>query len=144
VSVELAGKQIEVGIVATNLDAMIEFYEGFLGLELSMVLEFPGGRQRRYQLGHNVVKLVTYDDHPVDGTRPGGGLAQGGIRYLSMFVKDLQQVAADLEASPYEIVEPLTEFEAVPGMYWLFVADPDGNWIELAGEIATDAAGGGS
>ena len=28
------------------------------------------------------------------------------------------------------------EFTPVPGMGWMFVADPDGNWIELVGPLA--------
>ena len=44
-------------------------------------------------------------------------------------------MAEELAASEYEVVEPLTEFEPVPGMGWLFVADPDGNWIELFGTL---------
>lgn len=33
------------------------------------------------------------------------------------------------------VVEPLTEFAPVPGMGAMFLADPDGNWIELFGEL---------
>lgn len=31
--------------------------------------------------------------------------------------------------------EPLSEFAPVPGMGWMFVADPDGNHIELFGTL---------
>jgi hypothetical protein len=55
---------IEVGLVTTNLDAMVAFYEGFLELEFQGEVEFPGGSQRRYSLGSGVVKLVTYDPPP--------------------------------------------------------------------------------
>ena len=42
---------IEVGLVTTNLDAMVAFYEGFLELKFQGEVEFPGGSQRRYSLG---------------------------------------------------------------------------------------------
>jgi len=29
----------------------------------------------------------------------------------------------------------VTQFAPVPGMGWMFVADPDGNWIELFGTL---------
>jgi hypothetical protein len=37
--------------------------------------------------------------------------------------------------SPYDVVEPLGEFEPVPGMGWMFVGDPDGNGIEFLGTL---------
>jgi len=35
---------IEVGLVTTNLDAMVAFYEGFLELEFQGEVECPAGR----------------------------------------------------------------------------------------------------
>ena len=68
---------IEVGLVTTNLDAMIGFYEGFLELEFQGEIEFPGGSQRRYSLGGSVLKLVTYTTPPPLPATPG---AVGGGR----------------------------------------------------------------
>ncbi len=126
---------IEVGVVTTNLDAMVAFYEGFLGLSLHGEVEFPGGSQRRYSLGNSVVKLVTYDPPPPEPAAPGGGRAQAGVRYLTIGVQNLRAVAEAFEDSDYSVVEPVTEFAPVPGMGWMFVADPDGNWIELFGTL---------
>ena len=126
---------IEVGLVTTNLDKMVAFYEGFLQLELQGEVEFPGGSQRRYSLGKNVVKLVTFDSPPPQPAAPGGGRAQAGVRYFTIAVQNLHAVAAAFAESEYEIVEPVTEFAPVPGMGWMFVADPDGNWIELFGTL---------
>jgi catechol 2,3-dioxygenase-like lactoylglutathione lyase family enzyme len=125
---------IEVGLVTTNLDAMVAFYEGFLGLEFQGEVEFPGGSQRRYSLGSGVVKLVTYDPPPA-AAAPGGGRAQAGVRYFTIGVSNLRAVAKAFDEAGYEVVEPVTEFAPVPGMGWMFVADPDGNWIELFGTL---------
>jgi hypothetical protein len=67
--------------------------------------DLPGGSQRRYTLGGSVLKLVTYSPPP------------------------------PLPAAEYEVVESLAEFAPVPGMGAMFVADPDGNWIELFGTL---------
>lgn len=125
---------IEVGVVTTNLEPMVAFYEGFLGLELQGEVEFEGGSQRRYSLGSGVLKLVTYTSPPAAPT-PGGGRAQAGIRYFTVGVKNLRELADAVDASEYDVVEPLTEFAPVPGMGWMFLADPDGNWIELFGVL---------
>ena len=134
-TLDLLSPGIEVGVVTTNLDAMVAFYEGFLGLELQGEIEFPGGSQRRYSLGKNVLKLVTFATPPPLPAVPGGGRAQAGIRYFTIAVNNLREFADTFAASDYEVVEPLTEFAPVPGMGWMFIADPDGNWIELFGTL---------
>ena len=132
---DLLSPGIEVGLVTTNLDAMVAFYEGFLELEPQGVIDFPGGSQRRYSLGGSVLKLVTYTPAPPEPAAPGGGRAQAGLRYFTIGVNGLRKVADAFAASDYDVVEPLTEFAPVPGMGWMFVADPDGNHIELFGTL---------
>jgi catechol 2,3-dioxygenase-like lactoylglutathione lyase family enzyme len=135
VRLDLLTPGIEVGVVTTNLDAMIAFYEGFLGLEFQGEVDFPGGSQRRYSLGTSVLKLVTYTPPPPEPAAPGGGRAQAGVRYFTVGVNNLREMADAVGDSEYEVVEPLTEFAPVPGMGWMFFADPDGNWIELFGAL---------
>ena len=138
-NLDLLTPGIEVGLVTTDLDAMVAFYEGFLELEPQGEIEFSdswgGGSQRRYSLARSVLKLVTYTTPPAAAAVPGGGHAQAGLRYFTIGVNGLRAVADAFEASPYEVVEPVTEFAPVPGMGWMFVADPDGNHIELFGTL---------
>ncbi len=131
---DLLAPGIEIGVVTTNLEEMVAFYEGFLELEFQGELDFPGGSQRRYSLGNGVLKLVTYTTPPQPAA-PGGGRAQAGVRYFTVGVKNLTAVAETIADSGYRVVEELTEFAPVPGMGWMFVADPDGNWIELFGTL---------
>jgi catechol 2,3-dioxygenase-like lactoylglutathione lyase family enzyme len=135
VKLDLLMPGIEVGLVTTNLDAMVAFYAGFLELEPQGVVDFPGGSQRRYTLGSGVLKLVTYTPPPVAPPAPGGGRAQAGLRYFTVGVKNLRAVAEAVVAAGYEVVEPVTEFAPVPGMGFMFLADPDGNWLELFGTL---------
>lgn len=135
VKLELLTPTVELGVVTTNLDAMVEFYEGFLELELQGVVDFDGGSQRRYVLGSSILKLVTYTPEPPKPVAPGGGRAQAGLRYLTIGVTNLRDVAAAVESAGYPIAEPPTEFVPVPGMGWMFITDPDGNFIELFGTL---------
>jgi len=134
-AVQLLAPTIEVGVVTTNLEAMVGFYRDFLGLPHQADLEFPGGSMKRYAVGTNVLKLVTYDHPPAAPAVPGGGRAQAGIRYLTLVVANVAEAARDAGAAGYQVVEPPADFPAVPGMGWSFVADPDGNWVELVGPI---------
>lgn len=135
-AVELLAPNIEVGLVTTNIEAMTEFYGGFLGLPFQADLDFPGGTMKRYGVGTNVViKLVTLDEAPAAPVAAGGGAAQAGIRYFTLVVKNLTDTARQISEAGYEMVQPLAEFAPVPGMGWLFVADPDGNWVELVGPL---------
>jgi predicted enzyme related to lactoylglutathione lyase len=135
VNVDLLTPTVEIGLVTTELAPMVAFYEDFLGLELQGEIEFVGGRQRRYALGASVIKLVTYDTPPIQPAAPGGGKAQAGLRYITIGVTNLRETAAKVEAAGYQVVDPPTEFIPVPGMGWMFIADPDGNSIELFGTL---------
>lgn len=134
-AVELLANGIEVGVVTTNVDAMSDFYGGFLGLPHQGDLDFPGGSMKRYAVGTNVLKLVSYDVAPAAPAVPGGGRAQAGLRYITLVVVSVTKAAQQAADAGHPIVEPPTDFAAVPGMGWCFVADPDGNWVELVGPI---------
>ena len=135
-AIQLLAPSIEVGLVTTNRDAMVGFYEGLLGLAHQADLEFPGGSMRRYTVGANVVlKLVSYNEPPAAPPTPGGGRTQGGIRYITLVVADVRDAAQQAAAAGHLVVEEPTAFPAVPGMGWCFVADPDGNWVELVGPV---------
>jgi catechol 2,3-dioxygenase-like lactoylglutathione lyase family enzyme len=134
-AVELLAQSVEVGLVTTNLDAMVGFYGDFLGLPHQGDLDFPGGTMKRYAIGNNVLKLVTLSEPPAAPVAPGGGPAQAGIRYFTLVVANATEVARQVEAAGYTFAQPLAEFAPVPGMGWMFVADPDGNWVELVGPL---------
>lgn len=132
---DLMVPSVEIGISTTNLEPMVEFYAGFLGLEHVGDIAFVGGSQKRYALGKNVLKLVTYDTPPPARSLPGGGPAQTGIKYFTVVVSGLRAVQEAFDASPYEVTVPVTELTDMPGFGWMYVADPDGNWIEISGSL---------
>lgn len=135
VKFELLSPTVEIGLVTTGLDAMVAFYEGFLGLEFQGEIAFATGVQRRYALGGCVLKLVTYHQPPAAPVVPGGGPAQAGLRYFTIGITGLRAAAEAIQAAGYQVVEGPSEFEPFPGMGWMFVADPDGNAVELFGTL---------
>ena len=50
-------------------------------------------------------------------------------------MSNVTTAAEQVKAAGYEIAQELAEFAPVPGMGWMFVADPDGNWVELVGPL---------
>ena len=120
-AIELLAKNIEVGLVTTNLDAMVGFYETFLGLPYQGDLDFPGGTMKRYSLGDNVLKLVTLDEPPASAAVPGGGPAQAGIRYFTVVVANVTTAAEQVREAirgetlwvlPHEDLKPLVTARA--------------------------------
>src|ERR1700709_585011 len=112
-NLDLLTPAVEIGLVTTNLEAMIEFYEGFLGLEPQGEIESGDVSQRRCTLGGSVIKLVTYTTPPPLPPTPGGGRAQAGLRYFTIGIPNPRDAAARIEAAGYDIVEPVTEFAPV-------------------------------
>ena len=119
---------IEIGIVVRDADTSLAFYRDVLGLEYLGDLTFPGNHMWRFQAGKSVVKLLAQDPVPV-ASNPPGDVAASGFRYLSLFVANIEEVVADVEAAGCPIAIPITEFQ--PGARFAFVEDPEGNRIEL-------------
>ena len=84
---------IEVGLVTTNLDAMVAFYEGFLELDFQGEIDFPGGSQRRYTAGWQRAQTRHVHAASAAARRSGGGRAQAGIRYFTIGVKNLRALS---------------------------------------------------
>lgn len=126
----LLSDAIEVGIVTAHMDKMRHFYGEVLDLDYEGELPFPGGTMHRYKLGGAIVKLVAYDTMP-EAALPGGGEAGLGIRYFSFGVADLDTAVADWKAGGAQMAMEITPFGG--GIGFCFLADPDGNWIEVFG-----------
>jgi lactoylglutathione lyase len=119
---------IEIGIVVRDAEKSLAFYRDVLGLEYLGDLVFPGNHMWRFQTGKSVVKLLAQDPTP-EAANPAGDIAASGLRYLSLFVANIEEVIADVVAAGCTVAIPLTEFQ--PGARFAFVEDPEGNRIEL-------------
>jgi len=130
VTIVLSKPVVDFGIVTTNPDRMTEFYGTTMGLPQLDPIQMDGFSISRFQLGDTVLKVLVYDAEPT-ATAAIGGIGNGtGIRYLTISVANLSEIHKACRTSDTGSVvdEPV---EVRPGAWIAFVADPDGNIIEL-------------
>lgn len=120
---------IDLGIVTTDAEAMLKFYQGVLGLELHSKGERPGSTMYRLRCGTSLIKIVQHDTPPK--TKAAGGGLQGstGYRYWTITVDNLDQIVHACEKAGYRVPVPSLEIQA--GVRISMIEDPDGNWVEL-------------
>jgi catechol 2,3-dioxygenase-like lactoylglutathione lyase family enzyme len=122
-------KRVEVGILVRDPKAQMAFYRDTLGLEQLETLPLPGGVQERLSWGSTVIKLLHFEKMP-DGANPPGGVMGGtGIRYITLYVDDLDRSVQKCKDDGHPV--PLGPMDFRPGIRVAMIEDPDGNWVEL-------------
>ena len=125
---ERAGDAVTEAAARSAFEQRVEFRHWFYYVEGLLYVEH----------GHQYDEYCSFDYqlHPVEGD---GNLAlsisHAGIRYFTLMAANLGAIAQQIADAGYETPQPLAEFAPVPGMGWMFVADPDGNWVELVGPM---------
>jgi catechol 2,3-dioxygenase-like lactoylglutathione lyase family enzyme len=135
---------LEPGIVCANIEKMLGFYVGVLGLEMVsdaeatplMSAEFgaaPSGyRIVRLQTPYGErVKLVQTRGLPRISDEPSRWTFERcGLAYLTFIVADVYEVASRLRANAVKFInqEPM---EVRKGFRALFVTDPENNYVEF-------------
>jgi catechol 2,3-dioxygenase-like lactoylglutathione lyase family enzyme len=127
--VKLKKDSIDLGIVAKDQDAMAAFYGDVLGFEEKELMKFPGMRIRPFQCGSTLLKIVSMKNQPAANAAPGGPAGGTGMRYFTMWVSNLDEIAARAEAAGATFGMPVTE--VAPGTKMVMIEDPDGNWLEF-------------
>src|SRR5829696_3816121 len=123
---EIAKPGVDIGVYVRDIDAMLRFYCDGLGLERTGAVNFPGDRtQHRIAIGDSVLKLMQFPDGDAPPPAPAGRMAQGGIRYFTIAVRNLPALVDDLESRGLHFVVPLRESR--PGVWIAMLEDPEGN-----------------
>jgi catechol 2,3-dioxygenase-like lactoylglutathione lyase family enzyme len=126
--VEVTKDSIDLGIVVRDPEACRKFYGEVLGFPFEGEMSLGGGTQMyRYRIGTTVLKLVKTGQEAPSG--PSGIWVQSGLRYFTISVRGLPQIAKDLEERGVPFAVPLREIR--PGVQIAIVADPEGNMVEL-------------
>jgi len=134
---------VEPGIVCVDIERMLEFYSGVLGLKVVSDAEATAEMSKRFKAapnGFRIVRLQTpYGERVklVQTTLRGQRIPitewtfeRPGLAYLTFVIADMKEMLARFDDSHVRLVneEPL---EVRPGFHALFVLDPEDNYLEF-------------
>ena len=134
---------LEPGIVCIDIDRMLEFYTGVLGLELVSDAQTTPEMSKRSgatPYGYRIVRLQTpYGERiklaqPVKPPRqnrvPEWVHERQGYAYLTFVVADIREVIRRLEEHGVKLLSDET-VEVRKDVFVLYCLDPEGNFIEF-------------
>ena len=132
-AVELAKQFLDAGIVTVHPDSAHRFYGETLGLPLEGEIEIPRyGLVRRYRVGDSTLRVFVPLEKPASEGSRNGFATQTGIRYLTLYVSNLEAAAAAVAAAGFKVPVPVRDLR--PGVRVAQVEDADGNAVELMEE----------
>ncbi|MDA8125747.1 MAG: VOC family protein [Deltaproteobacteria bacterium] len=136
---------MEMAIVCQDMDKMLEFYIGVLGLKL--FADATAKPENSTKLGANphgfrivrlqtasgeIVKLVQpLQDAPAPHPLPAWSMVAHGYAYLTFIVDDMPKMVKRLKEKG---VKTLSDgpVESRPGVFAYFFVDPENNFLEFA------------
>lgn len=118
---------IDLGILCSNIQASLHFYQTLLGLEKVGEQPATTGTMHRLRFGNSDIKLIDPTTQP--GVGPIGIDQQLGLRYFTFVVTNLDAVCQHLEAQHVEFTR--RKMAIRPGTTIAMVKDPDGNIVEF-------------
>ena len=122
-----AKDSLDLGILASDIKASLNFYQNILGLEFVGISQVWFGTMHRLRFGTSDFKLIEPKTVPPKGAI--GLEKQVGFRYVTFVIKNLSELCAELKGKGIEFAVP--EKEARPGVRIAMVKDPDGNIVEF-------------
>ena len=124
-----------IGLSVADLDAAKEFYSQAFGFSAEFAFELAPhpirGLMMRHESGTRL-ELFERDGsaHGIQAATPVDALATRGYGHFALAAPDIDAVfAGALEAGARAVVEPSPSPE--PGVRFAFLADPEGNLVEL-------------
>jgi lactoylglutathione lyase len=120
-----------IAMQVSNLEESIAFYRDLLGLEMVMETkpeDFPEGGPKVHVVGCLVGGNVVIEFG--EGLGPPGPVETKGAPVLALSVADIHATHEALLEAGVEPTMPPTEM--MPGLFMIFIKDPDGRTIEFA------------
>ena len=124
---EIAKDSLDLGILVSDINASLKFYQDLLGLKFIEKNPVWFGMMYRLRFGTSDFKLIAPRTLPPKG--PVGLEAQIGFRYVTFVIKNLSAVCGKLQEKGVAFEIP--EKEIRPGVKIAMVRDPDGNIVEF-------------
>ena len=125
---------VDVGVLVSNLEASLEFYHDWLGLEVvaDLTTSLIGkGRMVQLRHGESLIKLVELDEKPAKQISEELSAALG-FRYITLLLTNIKGLMERLEQASVATSIPLTELPN--GAMIAMIQDPDGNIVEFVQE----------
>jgi lactoylglutathione lyase len=116
-----------VAFRVTDVERTIRWYRDVLGAEVVAHVEAVGPKPEYYYAEFATGQMVEFFTNARPG--PDAPADAPGFAHLSLLVDDIQEALAHVTAVGAEIARPY--FEGRAGQKVFFLADPDGNQIEL-------------
>jgi predicted enzyme related to lactoylglutathione lyase len=118
---------VDIGFVSAT-DALVAFYRDVFDLEPLEPRVFPDGTVHRLALGAGALKVMVPAKAPVDSPRTDRFWDRAGLRYVTMWLDDLDSIVVRWAACGGAVaLGPLTIRE---GVRTALLVDPDGNTVE--------------
>ena len=124
---EPAKESLDLGILVSDINASLKFYQDLLGLKFIEKNPVWFGTMYKLRFGTSDFKLIAPRTMPPKG--PVGLEAQIGVRYITFVIKNLSAICVRLQEKGVAFEIP--EREARPGVKIAMVRDPDGNIVEF-------------
>jgi len=135
---------LEPGIVCHDIDVMLKFYTGALGLKLVADAKTTPELSTRFGAtphGYRIVRLQTpygeriklvqpNQDAPAPEAVPRWVYERHGLSYLTFVVADMPDVVTRLKAHGVKMMSD-GPVEVRPGVFALYTVDPEGNYVEF-------------
>jgi predicted enzyme related to lactoylglutathione lyase len=136
---------LEVGIGCHDLALMRQFYEQTLGLQFVSEARVPVQTAQSYRLARGSatvvrlqtsygerIKLIAPDEAaPLPAHQPDHVFDRPNVMYLTFIIADIHAVARRVLAQGGSSMSGATPIESRPGLYVVFLRDPEGNIVEL-------------
>ena len=145
-----SSETIHVGVVVSDLEASLRFYQEVIGMQRVSGFEVEGDLARRLGLTDGltltveVLQLGTGETATQWKVMSFGDRAapqenafidnHTGMQYITLFVNDLRESIARIEAHEVAMLGE-TPTQLPDGRHFVLVQDPDGTFIELIGPM---------
>ncbi len=128
--INFTSKAIDIGIVTSNKESILNFYENILGFTNEVQIPFPGlGTVNKISYGIGYIKVLVLDDKPSNTSPIGDFSTSNGIRYITINLSNLDELITICSKNNVAIIN--SGMTIRPGVTVALIQDPDGNLIEL-------------